>query len=332
MKILISRTDRAGDVVLTTPLFDALRGVYPNAEIVAHVRKYTEPIIKMNKNCDRIILEKESDSVLALAKQLKHEKFSHAILVHPVFKAMMACFLAQIPVRIGRASNVWQFLLNKRLVQKRSRNEKHEYKYNLDLLLPIVSEINYKTPRLVPDSKALKFGKGYLSQIGLDSKFPVVIHPGHGGSAHNLSIESYVELANMLLSKEIPVLVSLGPTEKNIEKHFANCNSKIFDFIKDIPDFEKLAGIFSYCSLFIGGSTGPMHLAGAVGIPVLAFFPPQKSMTPVRWGPVAETKLVVKPSVTDCCGDCNNCSQYPCMAKIDITTALDWVLKNRKIP
>lgn len=336
MKILVSRTDRAGDVILTTPIFAELKKAFPKAKISAHIRKYTESIIRLCPNVDNTIIDEKHKSVFALAKAIKREKFTHAILVHPSFKALVATFLAGIPCRIGRASNIWQFLLTNRQVQKRSKNEKHEFQYNLDLIKPIVDTMNYamdySRPSLTVNKKAFAYGKRYIQQIGMSKTKPVIIHPGHGGSAHNLSIEQYMEIARELPKKNIPLVVSLGPGEEHLESSFMKQDTANFGIVKNVPDFEKLAGIFQNCSAFIGGSTGPMHLAGAIGLPVVAFFPPQKSMTPVRWGPTAKTQLVIKPQLgicSECSGSCTSCQHYPCMAKIETDTLIEWIVTNR---
>ena len=330
MKILVSRTDRAGDVILSTPIFSELKKAFPKATVIAHVREYTEPIIRLCPSVNHIITDDKYQSVFSLAKALKKEQFTHAILVHPSYKALMATFLARIPCRIGRASNIWQFLLTNRQVQKRSKNEKHEFQHNLDLIKPIVDSLEYQRPILKPNKSCLEYGIKYLQNIKITNDKPVIIHPGHSGSAHNLAIEQYVDLADSLIKLNIPVVISLGPNEEHLETNFTNRIQNNFGVIKNIPDFEKLAGIFHHCSAFIGGSTGPMHLAGAIELPVVVFFPPQKSMTPVRWGPCGAKNIVIKPKLEACNGKCNNCSQSPCMEKIDLDRAIKWITTSRR--
>ena len=120
MKIIVSRTDRAGDLILTTPVFRELRAHFPKAQLIAHVRQYTAPVLRSCPEINHILIDDEYPDFLKLAKAFKNEKADIIIIVHPAAKVINAAFFAGIPVRIGRASNLWQFMLNDRKHQKRS--------------------------------------------------------------------------------------------------------------------------------------------------------------------------------------------------------------------
>ena len=327
MKILVSRTDKAGDLILTTPIFRELRKAFPKANIVAHIRSYTAPILEFCHEIDEVIIDDPCGQpmpTLQLAQLLKSKAFTHAVIVHPKSRVIIASWLAKIPYRVGRASNIWQFFLSERKVQKRSRNLQHEFKYNLDLIDNICANICYDGPHFKVQTELQTECKKYLENAGMANSTPVIIHPGHGGSAHNLSPEQYVELYQSL-SKEYPVLISLGPGEEAIRKFFPEPIENKLGFLTNVPDLHQLASVFSLCQGFIGGSTGPMHLAAAVGLPVAAFFPPQPSMTPVRWGPVGENAKVFIPKVDKCISKCHNCSLSPCMKDIKLSEAINWL-------
>lgn len=331
MNILVSRTDRAGDLILTLPVFRELRKAFPDAHLVAHVRKYTEPIARLCKEIDEVILDDAVDDGListSLCNCFKEHEFSKAIIVHPAARSIIAAWRAEIPVRIGRASNICQIFLNDGRVQKRSHNIKHEYEYNLDLLKGVVDDIEYK-PYTFEISDSLKeYGISVLKNLYL-SESPIVIHPGHGGSAHNIAPEMYSKLAAQIIGMGRQVLISLGPGEESMEEAFFQLKdtNQIF-FLKNIPGMDKLAGVFANCSAFVGGSTGPLHLAASVGLPCVAFFPPVKAMTPKRWGPVGCKSLVLKPSLPDCDSKCDNCDNKGCMKTIDVMLALGWLKDN----
>ncbi|MFZ5951222.1 MAG: glycosyltransferase family 9 protein, partial [Candidatus Rifleibacteriota bacterium] len=162
-------------------------------------------------------------------------------------------------------------------------------------------------------------------------KKPILIHPGHGGSAYNITPERYAEIARRLICEGFEVLISLGPGEEKLSGAFACCPEEKLDFLKNVPDFAILAAVMQLCRAFVGGSTGPMHLAAAVGLPVVAFFPPVPAMTPKRWGPVAQKNLVLMPSVDSCIGRCNQCKLMPCMSTIDLTQAHAWLVEVLKL-
>ena len=331
-RFLVSRTDRAGDLILTLPLFRELRKTFSDAHIVAHVRSYTAPLLKLCPEVDEVIIDDSYPAgrlSLPLVKAFKQLSIDHCFIVHPTGRAILSAWRAGISHRTGRASNIWQLLLNDRHVQKRSRNEKHEFCYNLDLLSGTVANIDY-TPyhfRLTDAQKSA----GTQIVMALGRQQPVIVHPGHGGSAHNISIERYTELARMLLERGLPVLISLGPGEEKLKSHFEPLKSEKLNFLCNVPDLAGLAEAFSAGAAFIGGSTGPLHLAAALQLPTVAFFPPVAAMTPKRWGPVGNRSLVLKPDLGYCNGRCDNCPNKGCMASIALEPAVEWILQELKV-
>lgn len=323
MKIIVSRTDRAGDLILTTPLFRELRRSFPHATLIAHVRSYTAAIINLCREVDEIIIDDDFNSTLALAKKFAGVKAERIIIAHPARKTILAAFLARIPIRTGRASNIWQLFLNDRRVQKRSRNEKHEFAYNIDLLERIVENPEYLPPALKFSETSRSIAEKIILNFGL--KHPVFIHPGHGGSAHNLSAQQYARIAAMLISRGFQVAVTIGPGEESMALHFRDFAPDRLAVIARIPDFSVLAALFSYGKAFVGGSTGPMHLAAAVGLPVLAFFPPVAAMTPIRWGPTSAQSHVIMPTGESCKNLCDSCSRKGCMQTIDLEAGIKWL-------
>ncbi len=329
-RILVSRTDRAGDVTLTVPVFTALKALLPQAQLTALVRAYTAPLLREHPAVDHLIIDDSSSDLswFALARELRRESFDIAILVHPSPRAILAAFLARIPVRIGRASNVWQFFLTHRAVQHRSRNEKHEYQYNLDLIQPLDLSPPDIAPRLFPISSLVQIASHRLAEAGLGGTRPWFIHPGHGGSALNLSIEQFVRLSDALQQRQIPVCVTLGPQESHLARAFGPAVSGRLGFVSDLPDLAHLVALLPIGRGWSGGSTGPMHLAAAVGLPVAAFFPPLPAMTPKRWGPVGSMTQVFLPATTDCPGRCETCPHHGCMSTLDVMPAVEWISRH----
>ena len=325
---MVSRTDRAGDLILTLPVFRELRKAFKNAHIIAHVRAYTAPLLKLCPEVDEIVIDDDYPAGLfssPLTTAFKRLKIIHCFMVHPAGRAIVAAWRAGIKTRTGRASNIWQMLLNDRRVQKRSSNEKHEFCYNLDLLQSIVPKIDYSPYifRLTEEQKSR--GAAKIAELGLQR--PIIIHPGHGGSAHNISTERYAELAQMLIKHNLPVLVSLGPGEEKLKSRFEPAQNGRLNFLCNVPDLAELGAVFSACSAFVGGSTGPLHLAASLQLPAVAFFPPVAAMTPKRWGPVGGKSLVLKPDLGYCKGKCDKCANSGCMTQIRLEPALDWLLE-----
>ncbi|HQB83298.1 MAG TPA: glycosyltransferase family 9 protein, partial [Candidatus Rifleibacterium sp.] len=249
---------------------------------------------------------------------------------HPAGRSVLATWRAGIRRRVGRASNVFQLFLNDRRVQKRSRNEKHEFAYNLDLLNGIVPAIDFLPWSFKLPAQMIADGTAFLARAGMAGCKPVIVHPGHGGSAHNISTAMYAQLVAGLLQNDVPVLVSLGPNEESLRLQFPAPIHGRLAFASDLPDLAALAGVFAGCSAFCGGSTGPLHLAAALQLPCAAFFPPVAAMTPKRWGPVGCASLIIKPEIADCDGRCTSCGSNGCMSRLQIQPAVAWLTGERK--
>jgi len=296
-RILISRTDRVGDVVLTLPVFTALREMRPQIRIIGHVRSYTAPLLEGHPDVDEILLDDPAGRPLAfldLVRGIRRVRPDAAILVHPSGRAVAACWFARVPVMVGRASNIWQMLMTHRMVQHRSQNEKHEAAYNLDLLTGIGMTPGPTPPRLYINNNTKEWAARRLASVGFSAP-PVFVHPGHGGSAHNLPLHRYVELVTGLRAAGVPVAVTFGPEERGLAPAFGREVPGEVAFISDVPDIAHLAALLAAGKGFAGGSTGPMHLAAAAGITTVAFFPRRSSMTPFRWGPLGPSTHVLMP-------------------------------------
>ena len=106
-RILVARTDKIGDVILTLPVIANLRIAYPDAHIAFLAAEYARKVLEGNPNLNDIILyepegkHKGLGGLLELTKLLEENKFDVIVIVFPVFKVVFAAFLAQIAVRIG---------------------------------------------------------------------------------------------------------------------------------------------------------------------------------------------------------------------------------------
>ena len=138
-RILIVRTDRIGDLVLSTPVIASLRKAYPNSYIAFMCRPYTEAIVKGNPYLDEVIVydkygkEKGFWATLKFARYLKRKRFDLALILHPTNRAHLVTFLAGIPERVGWDQKLG-FLLTKRIPHTKQQGEKHELEYTLDML------------------------------------------------------------------------------------------------------------------------------------------------------------------------------------------------------
>jgi heptosyltransferase-3 len=284
-RILIVRTDRLGDVLLTTPVARRLKQVYPGAKITWLVRGYAAPLLENNPDADEILVDR-GGPLKELIGTLWQREFDAAIVAYPRWRAAWAVWRAGIPVRIGPASKPYSALFNRRVWQHRSKGEKHEADYNLELLAPLGVPFGRVATRMELTAEERLRARQFLESMRISFKRPVVcIHPGSGGSSERWPLNYFMELGDKLQEAGFDVVVTAGPGE--------NYQNVMIDQMRRIPVFvvggsvsvRQLGAILSQMNLMVSNSTGPLHLAVALGIPTVSIYSPIATCHPRRWGP-----------------------------------------------
>ncbi len=295
--ILVIRNDKIGDFMLAWPSFALLKKQYPDAEITALVPEYTADLARLCEWIDHVLVDERKDSfisdVIHLKNNLKNNRFDTSISLFSGARTSLALWLAKVEQRIGPATKIAQVFLNRKLKQKRSESLKPEYEYNLDLIKYYIY-LNHEKPRTSPQPPYLRFDPDEINSlqnkikkhfdIPGDSRI-IIIHPGTGGSAINLSTDQYAELAKQLATlANVFFIITAGPGELS---QTTELSEKLQETNHGMH--ESKTGIVNFCKYinaadtFISGSTGPLHIAGALNINTVAFYPAKRSASPTRW-------------------------------------------------
>jgi ADP-heptose:LPS heptosyltransferase len=303
MQILVVRNDKIGDFMLAWPVFSLLKQHWPEVTLSALVPRYTAELAQLCPWIDQVVLD-EGEGAVALAKKLRRHRFDAVLTLFSTSRVAIAASLARIPYRLAPATKVAQLFYNHRLVQRRSRSQKPEYAYNLDLAYQLLDDFDRLVLRrsteespgdyLPPEiTRPLLRPQGdqqrsaYAQKHNLDAgALWVVIHPGSGGSANNLSTEQYSRLACHLRSSHaLQFIITAGPGEEPAAKEVATgILRKGGDAVVQRPaEISGLIALLSWADLYISGSTGPLHIAAALNRPTAAFYPRHRSATPLRW-------------------------------------------------
>lgn len=310
-KILVIRNDKIGDFMLAWPAFALLKKQYPKVEITALVPQYTAPLAEQCEWIDKVLIDNKETSfikdIFNLSKKIRMNNYDVSISLFSEFRTSISLWLAHVATRIGPATKIAQIFLNRKVRQKRSKSVKPEYEYNLDLIKYFI-ESNGDTRAALQRPPYLSFDRDEIVAIKkiFKSSFSVAenstlvfIHPGTGGSAINLSLEKYADIARNI-SKNVNAffIITAGPGEIEIAEKLSELLSGIhhctYHSTHGIVEFSKLISI---CDLFISGSTGPLHIAGALNVPTAAFYPARRSATPLRWQTLnqKERRLAITP-------------------------------------
>jgi ADP-heptose:LPS heptosyltransferase len=331
--ILVSRTDKIGDLMLSLPVFQTIRKAFPEARITALVSSNTKEIVQGHPAVDAVETVEKNDSVLSLARRFKKIEADVFILLYPRPKLALAAWLAKIPVRIGTAFRWYSMFLNRRIKVHRSACERHEVEYNLDLVRPLgvtASETKIEFPLAQTDRD---FARDLLREKGIPEGYPyMVVHPGHKGSALNWKPERYGEAVERLCrTKGLKVVITAGADETAlVSRVTAMLPTLAFEqrpvLLIGECTLKQLAAVYAKAVCFLSGSTGTMHLAAAVGTPTVSLFCPIPETTPVRWGPWGNKSTVLMPQNMDC-PDCRigSCIKHDPMDVITLDEVLDAV-------
>jgi heptosyltransferase-2 len=318
-KVLVIRTDRIGDLVLTTPLFEALKTNYPRLTVTALVNDYARPILENNPFVDHVITYSPGDQN-SLLDTLKEKHFNVAMLVYPRFRLAWLTYRAGIPVRIGTAYRWYSFFFTHKIHQHRKRGDRHELEYNLEILTPLGLKVQGILPSIFLSKSELQAAEQLWQRHGLKPEdLKVVIHPGGGRSSLRWSENNFAELA-WKVYRELGGKIILTGTE-NERSLTEQISRKLPDEVTDLTgklNLRELAAVLSKTNLIITNSTGPMHMAAALGVKVVALFCPIRTASPVRWGPCGDGHQALLPPVTPCHCSVDRCRRGSCMDLITV--------------
>ncbi len=293
-RIIVARTDRIGDVVLSLPVFASLKKYFPQSELTALVRTYTTDVVSSFESVDNVITYDPDESLIATRQKLKRMDADAIIFLFPRFRISAAAFLARIPVRAGTAYRWYSFLFNKKVREHRKDSVKSEAEYNLALAEALGCEEKVFDTKLNINNEALGRVKNFLSENAIEKY--IIVHPGSGGSAFEWGEEKFRELIKSITGRlNLPVIVTGTATEHTLCKKVSSGIPKSINAAGKFSLLEFIA-LLSEAEVFVSNSTGPIHLAAAVDTPVIGIYPNDKPMTPVRWAPITDKKVILTPS------------------------------------
>ncbi len=294
-KILIIRTDRIGDVVLSIPVVRNLRLAFPDSHIAFICRPYTKDVLEGNPDIDKVIIydkylkHKSIFSSIKFILMLRKEKFDWALVLHPTNRANLISFFANIPLRIGWDKNMG-FLLNRRLPHLKQQGEKHELDYTLELLHKAGVPVKDKSLYFPLKSESSQFVTSLLKKRGVEENgLFIVIHPWASCISKRWPQEYFLELVG-LLKKEFSCRIGLiaSSAEEGFGDKIIHAHKDVID-LRDSLSLSQLGSLLKMASLFISNDSGPVHVAAAVGTPVISIFGRKdKGLSPLRWRPLGD--------------------------------------------
>jgi hypothetical protein len=190
--ILVSRTDRIGDLILSLPVFQSLKASFPGVKVTALVSPYAREVVEAHPDVDHVELLSRADTLPTLIWKFRQLECDAFLALYPRPTIALAARVARIPLRVGVSYRWWSFLYNKRIPVHRSKCDRHESDYNLDLVRALGAEKLKPYPVFPVSASDREYVRRLLKEKGLaPGERLVVVHPGSKGSALNWKPEKY---------------------------------------------------------------------------------------------------------------------------------------------
>jgi ADP-heptose:LPS heptosyltransferase len=300
-RILLVRNDRIGDLVLTLPAFEAVRRSWPQAHVAALVSPYAGPLLAGNRTIDELLVDDPDDSVGQLARRLKPMRFDAAVVFNSNTRNCLAVWRAGIAQRVCWAyKGAGGLFGNRRVALHRSHPPVHEAEFALAFArrLGATARLSELAPRLEIDAATQR---RVADRIGeeLGTGGPLFgVHPGNKNSAFNWPTAHYAELVCRLAQIGRVMVTGSAAEVRLMEVIRLRLSDAIRRRVGFYSDFQllELAAAISAQTVLTVSSTGPMHIAGIVGTPVVALFSPHPVHAPAKWAPLGTNHtLLIAP-------------------------------------
>jgi heptosyltransferase II len=312
-RMLIRGTNWIGDAVMSEPALSAIRQAFPKADITLLVKPAIAELFQQHPAIDHLLVYEHRgrharlSGKWALGSELRRGRFDVAILFQNAFEAALLAFLAGIPRRYGYGTDGRAFLLSDAITAPNRTALAHQTQYYLDLLRPLGITPLPAAPRLfVSDSEEERMTQR-LMEAGIQATERLIgINPGSTyGSAKRWLPERFAQAADRMVEQFGGRVVIVGAAgEEALGQAIAEKMLSKPVVLSGRTSIRELMSIIKRCRLFITNDTGPMHIAAAFGVPVVAIFGSTDFRTT---SPFGETHQIVRQPV-----ECSPCLLREC--------------------
>jgi ADP-heptose:LPS heptosyltransferase len=308
--ILVIDFGQLGDVVLSLPALAAIRKRFPRARITVAVGKPGAEIIALSGLVDETLVVDRVGlrdgfkplsvlRVFKIVKDVREKKFDFVIDLHSLSETNLLGFLSGAPKRLysRRPGRSLDYLANfhPRPPVETDHRQRHLIDRYLDVLIPLEIEKADRLPKLTTRSSDAAALERILMKAKADAGAPLVgLFPGAGHPSRRWPLEQFASLADFLVrNDQVRVLVFLGPEERafagDVRRQFPPST-----IVLDQLTIPQLAAAQARLAAFVSNDTGPMHIASAVGTPVVLLL---DKRAPESYLPQGERHRVIYNSI-----------------------------------
>lgn len=289
-RILLSRTDSIGDVMLTLALAGLLKQRFPGVHVIFLGRRYTAPVLRCCRHVDEVLTLEELNEAGAsgAVQRLRALNVDAVVHVFPQREVANWCKSAGIPLRIGTSHRWWHwFTCNARVSFSRRKSALHESQLNVKLLAPLGITETPTTAELAALSgfEAADPDATVRSLLKPDH-VNIVLHPGSRGSAVEWGLDRFSALIGLLDPARHQVLLTGTAAEAEAYRSALPMDNPCVTDTGGILSLEQLIQLVGACDALVAASTGPLHIAAASGKRAIGLFAAKRPIHPGRWAPI----------------------------------------------
>jgi len=329
-KILVRGTNWIGDVIMSLPAISSVRRTFPRARIAVLAKPWVADLYRACPDIDDVIVFQSPgrhDGIggkVRLAGELREERFDLALLLQNAIEAALIAWRARIPLRGGYDSDCRGPLLTHSVRRTRAIRRVHQIDYYLEMVRALGFTTAGREIHIVPDDNARSAAEAILAGHGIHRGDTLIgVAPGASyGPAKMWFPERFAAVADRLagdFSARIILFGSAGDRERTerVQRHAAH---PLINLAGETTLKEAVA-LIHRCNLFISNDSGLMHLAGALGVPLVAIF---GSTNPTTTSPPGERSRVIHKDIP--CSPClkKECpTDFRCMELIRVDDVYD---------
>lgn len=332
--IVVRMPNWLGDLVMATPILADLRRHWPEAKMTAMCQGGGAALLQHDPHLDQLWEFKRPKSLFSREplSLLQQEKVDLGILLTNSFSSAWWFWRGNIPYRLGYAMHGRRWFLNLPVALPPLLASQHLVVTYKMLLEPLDIPVSDTPPRLYLTPEERKGARERLAQYGISPHDRVIgINPGAAyGSAKCWLPERFRQLCQLLLDKEKVKIIFFGDKggASLVEHICAGLPSSVINLAGQ-TSLRELIALIESCSLFLTNDSGPMHVADALGVPLIALFGSTNDRTT---GPYRSKHFLIHKRVP--CSPCyrRECPliDFPCMSQISVEEVYQAILSAEK--
>jgi heptosyltransferase-2 len=340
--ILVRAPNWIGDAVMGTPALMDLRDAFPESKITLWARPTIAELLRGHPGIDEVFVydhkgrHKGLLGKVALIRALRHRRFGMAILLQNAFEAAFLTFISGVPERWGYATDGRRLFLSRGINVPQQEGRVHQVEYFQRLIGDLTGVQTKRAPNLMVQEDEEQLVDEEFPSLARGSADEVIgVNPGSVyGTAKRWLPERFAEAADQIIENRqkalspervIKCVIVGGPGEEELGRTVGRHMNNPSIVLSGKTTIRQLLVIIKRCSLFLTNDTGPMHIAGTFGVPVVAIF---GSTDPAHTAPAPNLSQIVRSSVR--CSPCllRHCPiDHRCMTNISVEDVYQAALK-----